>query len=53
MNGCKNNVTGGGGGGGKKITIKDNFEAPQTNSQIAKDFLTNIKNITRNIQKLS
>lgn len=42
MNGCKNNVTGGG-GGGKKITIKDNFEAPQTNSQIAKDFLTKYK----------
>ena len=28
-------------GGGKKVTIKDNFETPQTNTQEAKDYLIN------------
>ena len=51
MNSCKNNVTGGGGGGGKKVTIKDNFETPQTNSKEAKDYLINYQQYSAKYSK--
>ena len=48
---CKSNHNPGGGGGGKKVTIKDNFEIPQTNTQAAKDFLVKFNEIKQKYPK--